>query len=325
MGDLLPWRLAWQVALYGSDGFYRRASGPAGHFTTSTHGPHAAVLAEALGRLADREGARHVVDVGAGRGELLTALHAARPDLHLTGVDVVARPERLPGGVAWLVSPGGSDLPAELRDLTDVLVVANEWLDVVPCTVATVRGGRLVEVAVDVATGRESPGGPLGPDDEAWAAAHWPADGLPDGARVEVGLTRDRVHADLLSRVRHGTVLVVDYAHDRTTRPLQGTLTAYRDGGIVDPVPDGSCDLTAHVALDTLDTDLVDTQREALRALGVTGNVPDHSLARTDPLGYLGALSRSSAEASLLDPRGLGGFGWALTRLPRSGATGAAD
>ena len=70
---MVPWREAWHEALYGAAGFYRGAEGPAGHFTTSTHGPLGAALAEAIGRLADREGARHVVDVGCGRGELARA------------------------------------------------------------------------------------------------------------------------------------------------------------------------------------------------------------------------------------------------------------
>ena len=320
----LPWRDAWQRALYGTGGFYRRTGGPAGHFTTSAHGPLAAPFARAVAALAEREGATRVVDVGAGRGELLRALHTAAPHLELTGVDVVRRPDDLPEDVAWLVSPGGGDLPTDLRDLTDVLVVANEWLDVVPCTVAEVRSGVPHEVRVDAGSGQETLGDPLGADDAAWCARHWPAADLPDGARVEVGRSRDLAHADLVSRVARGTVLVVDYGHDRDTRPPAGTLTAYRDGGLVDPVPDGSCDLTAHVATDTLGADEVRTQRAVLRDLGLTAAPPPHELARTDPLGYVTALSRASAEASLLDVRGLGGFHWALTRVPRTAAPDAA-
>ena len=135
----------------------------------------------------------HVVDVGCGRGELLTHLAAQRPDLRLTGVDVVARPDDLPDAVGWLRSPGGAALPAELTDLDDVLVVAHEWLDVVPCTVAeVVAPGRLAVVLVDPATGQESHRWASPTDDElAWCARHWPVEGLPVGARVEVGLTRD--------------------------------------------------------------------------------------------------------------------------------------
>ena len=314
---VVPWRDAWNEALYGPEGFYRRAEGPAGHFTTSAHGPLGAVLAEALGRLADRERATHVVDVGCGRGELLAHLHDARPDLRVTGVDVVDRPAALPAAVEWVRAPGGSGLPDALHDLSDVLVVAHEWLDVVPCTVAeVVAPGRLAVVLVDPVTGTESLGGPPTPEESAWCSRHWPVEGLAVGSRVEVGAARDAAWADLVARVRRGTLLAVDYGHTRGERPAHGTLTAYRDGALVAPVPDGSCDLTAHVAVDALDHDEVTTQRTALRDLGVVARTPDVALARTDPTGYLAALARSSACAALTDPGGLGGFWWVLRRVP---------
>ncbi|HEV7145449.1 MAG TPA: hypothetical protein VGN48_00485, partial [Pedococcus sp.] len=83
--DAIAWELAWQDALYGANGFYRRTAGPAGHFATATHGPAGGILAEALVTLALQHGLTHVVDVGAGRGELLAHLHAAQPSLRLTG------------------------------------------------------------------------------------------------------------------------------------------------------------------------------------------------------------------------------------------------
>ncbi|HET7762464.1 MAG TPA: SAM-dependent methyltransferase [Phycicoccus sp.] len=315
---MVPWREAWQDALYGPRGAYRAAAGPAGHFTTSTHGPLGAVLAEAVGRLAGREGTHHVVDVGAGRGELLTALHSLRPDLRLTGVDVVARPSGLPRTVDWLVSPGGPDLPDALADLDDVLVVAHEWLDVVPCTVAeVVAPGRLAVVLVDPATGEESLGGTPDPGELAWCDRHWPVDHVPVGARVEVGWSRDRAWAGLVDRVRRGTLLAVDYGHTRAERPLHGTLTGYRAGELVDPVPDGSCDVTAHVAVDSLDHDELMTQRAALHALGIRAETPARDDAARDPAGYLAGLARASAVAALTDPGGLGGFSWVLRRVPR--------
>ncbi len=315
---MVPWREAWHEALYGPRGFYRGVEGPAGHFTTSTHGPLGAQLAEALGHLADREGVHQVVDVGCGRGELLTHLALQRPDLRLTGVDVVPRPANLPDAVAWWRSPGGGDLPAVLTDLDDVLVVAHEWLDVVPCTVAEVVGpGRLAVVLVDPRTGEESAGGALTDDELGWCARHWPVGDLPVGARVEVGLARDVAWRDLVSRVRAGTLLAVDYGHTAGDRPVGGTLTAYRAGVVVAPVPDGSCDLTAHVAVDSLEHDEVTTQRSALHALGARARTPDRELARTDPAGYLAALAAASALGALTSPDGLGGFLWVLRRVQR--------
>jgi SAM-dependent MidA family methyltransferase len=88
---------------------------------------------------------------------------------------------------------------------------------------------------------------------------------------------------------------------------------------MVAPVPDGSCDVTAHVALDSCAfagecagavTTTLTTQREALRALGITGTRPSLDQARSDPRGYLLALTRASEEAELIAAEGLGGFGW---------------
>jgi SAM-dependent MidA family methyltransferase len=315
---MVPWREAWHEALYGPGGFYRGSEGPAGHFTTSTHGPLGAPFAQALGRLADREGVHQVVDVGCGRGELLRHLAAQRPDLRLTGVDVVPRPAGLPEAVAWLRSPGGGDLPPQLTDLDDVLVVAHEWLDVVPCTVAeVVRPGRLAVVLVDPSSGEESTGGAPTDDELAWCASHWPSGDLPVGARVEVGLARDLAWRDLVARVRNGTLLAVDYGHTAGERPVGGTLTAYRLGAVVAAVPDGSCDLTAHVAVDSLEHDEVTTQRAALHALGARARTPAHELARTDPPGYLAALAAASSLRALTSPDGLGGFSWVLRRSHR--------
>ncbi|MEO7422107.1 MAG: SAM-dependent methyltransferase [Ornithinibacter sp.] len=327
---MIQWREAWQHALYGPEGFYRSTDGPAGHFSTATHGSIGAPFARAIATLADRERATHVIDLGCGRGELLRHLHAARPDLLLTGVEVVERPPSLPDAVAWVRSPGGAMLPESLRDLEDVLVVANEWLDVVPCTIAeVVDPGTLAVVLVDPTTGAEGrPGGgsalsgPTGSsttvapttDELDWCARHWPVGDLPVGARVEIGLARDLAWRDLLSRVRRGTALAIDYGHTAAARPADGTLAAYRSGDRVAAVPDGTCDLTVHVAVDSLAADDVLTQREALRGLGLTGRLPSHALARKDPRGYLAAVARASSEGALMRPDGLGGFWWVLQR-----------
>ena len=130
-----------------------------------------------------------------------------------------------------------------------------------------------------------------------------------------MGRARDEAWADLVSRVDSGTLVAVDYGHTGTARPAGGTLTAYASGQLTTPVPDGSCDLTAHVAVDTLDADVVRPQREALQALGLTGATPAHALARADPRAYLAGLEHASTEAQLLDRDGFGGFWWAVKRV----------
>ncbi|MBC9822351.1 SAM-dependent methyltransferase [Terrabacter sp. MAHUQ-38] len=336
--------------MYAVDrGFYVVRGGPAAHFTTAAHGPTGAALARALLALPDHP-VRVVVDLGAGRGELATHLVAAlewsvphapdrtepttrpagdlewslphapgrtEPTTRVVAVDVVDRPEGLDDRVEWLRSPGGAALPDALHHLDDALVIAHEWLDVVPCTVAEVGpDGVLREVLVDASTGEELLGPRLSGADLRWVEQHWPTS--QPGDRVEVGLDRDRAWADLVARVGSGTLVAVDYGHTAPGRPTRGTLTAYAGGGLTVPVPDGSCDITAHVAMDTLDADVVQTQRDALRALGLSGATPSHELATSQPLAYVAGLERASAEARLLDPDGFGGFWWAVKSIQRA-------
>ena len=376
----VPWEVAWGEALYGPDGFYRREVGPAGHFTTSAHGPLGAAFASALLTLAAREGLGTIVDFGAGRGELLGHLHAgasasasasasagasasasagvsagagpsasagasasasagagagagagqdgpappagptpppgppAPPALH--GVDVVPRPAGLPDDIGWTVTAGGGAV-TDLRRLDPALVVANEWLDVLPCPIVEVdRFGttRYVHVERD---GSESLGDPVRGADAEWLASWWPTSASGPGQRAEVGLPRDRAYAALLASCPPGSlVIVIDYGHLRSERPAHGSLTGYRRGALAPPMPDGSCDLTAHVAMDSLGADRLLRQGDALRQLGLSGARPAHELSRRDPLGYLAALSSASAAAALMAAGGLGDFWWAQSRVP---------
>ena len=313
-----PWAAAWQAALYGPTGFYRQDRGPAGHFATSTQGGPlmGSVLAAALVRLMGERGLHTLVDVGCGRGELLTEISRLAPALRCVGVDVVARPD-LPAGVEWVRSPGGAILPPELSDLTGTLLLAHEWLDVVPCPVGQVDGrGVLREVLVDPMTGQERLAGAVDGSDLEWCRTWWPTvvgPGARPGDRVEVGRTRDEAWGALVSRLRSGLAVAVDYGHTRADRPAAGTLTGYRGGRQVAPVPDGSCDLTAHVAMDSLGADELVDQRTALRRLGVSGATPPRELATSDPTAYLAALSTASAATALTARGSLGDFSWALT------------
>ncbi|MFG3714814.1 SAM-dependent methyltransferase [Micromonospora sp. NPDC047730] len=396
------WRDAMDRALYGPGGFFVAGSGPADHFRTSVHASPA--FAAALLRLVEQVDAAlghpavlSVVDVGAGRGELLRQLSsalgvageparsgrsglippragspatptppaAARPSLspgpasagpapstpvplasrvRLTAVEKAPRPADLPDGIDWL---------DEIPDGITGLLVATEWLDNVPLDVAvhTTDGWRYL--LVDPATGEETIGDPVEPADADWLARWWPApeagaDGIgptgsgfraarsaegssltarsgsgrpepPTGVRAEIGRTRDNAWAEAVRHVDRGLALAVDYGHLRGGRPVDGTLTGYRGGRQVPPVPDGACDVTAHVAVDSVASaggrvarcayDLV-SQREALRALGADGGRPVLSLAASDPVGYVRALAAASAVAELTDPAGLGGHWW---------------
>ena len=351
---VIGWRMAMDRALYRPGGFFAAGgTGPAGHFRTSVHA--SPLFAGALLRLIEQVDAAlghpdrfDVVDVGAGRGELLSTLLALLPGppdptrtgppdpgrthtpdsgrqvrplrsrARLSAVEIAPRPVELDGHIGWR-----RNVPASITGM----LIATEWLDNVPLDLAEVdENGRARLVLVNPATGDETLGGVVDAADAFWLARWWPLDHLGGptdgrdarpGARAEIGWPRDVAWADAVAGVRRGAALAVDYGHLRTGRPGFGTLTGFRGGRQVTPVPDGSCDVTAHVAMDAAARAVgsaytLITQREALKALGVDGARPPLELARTDPAGYLRALSAAGAGAELIDPAGLGGHWWLL-------------
>jgi SAM-dependent MidA family methyltransferase len=289
----------WREALYGPSGFFTRGEVPADHFRTAPLvGPE---LAEALLVLLDRvdfalgRPARlEFVDVGAGGGELAGAVRSLASGslgarLAVTAVDV--GPARSVPGVRWT-----SALPSSVCGL----LVGHEWLDAVPCPVVT------------------------GPSSHPWLDRWWP---VGEGERAEIGEPRDAAWADAVSRVARGAALAVDYGHVRADRVAgryaTGTFAAYRGGRRVEPVFDGTCDLTAHVALDACAEAaggewVLVSQRDALAALGLTGTAPpwaggpDPGRDRRAGAAWLAAAERASRIAELRAEGGLGSFGWLL-------------
>lgn len=326
----MTWRAATQRALYGDGGFYLRER-PERHFRTSVH--VSAVFAWAVLRLVEqvdeslgRPETIDFVDIGSGDGLLPARVLSIAPPglaerLRITAVDLSSRPSGLDARITWAHA---------VPDRVEGLIVANEWLDNIPVDVVenTTSGPRLV--LVDPETGAERLGPPPCPEDLAWLDRWWPLSG-PPGLRAEIGRPRDDAWAAVIVRLVRGTAIAVDYAHHAGDRPPLGSLIAYRDGSTTPAVPDGSCDITAHVALDAcaaageragaVATTLT-TQREALRALGVTGARPPIELASADPVGYVRALGRAAEEAELIDPAGLGGFGWLSQSRDLAGGRG---
>lgn len=314
-----------EAALYGPGGFYVRPGGPgpAGHFRTSVHasGLYAGAVARLLrwvdGRLGHPPGL-DLVDMGAGRGELLAGVLAAlEPEVASRvrpyAVERAERPAGLDPRIRWV---------GAAPERTTGLLFANEWLDNVPLEVA--EDGRYVLVARD---GTESPGGRVDGEDRVWLDRWWPG-----GGRAEIGRPRDEAWAAAVATLERGLAVAVDYSHTREARPPYGTLTGFRGGREVPPVPDGSCDVTAHVALDACAAACAGpgagtgastgtgteastgatllTQREALAALGVSGARPPLALASTDPAAYVRALATAGEAAELTARGGLGDFGW---------------
>ena len=306
------WRAAARDALYAPGGFYRRAEGPAGHFRTSVHATplFAGAVARLLCRVDEALGRPTVldfVDMAAGRGELAGGVLAALPAdvaarTRVCAVEIAERPAGLDHRIEWLAEPPRG---------TTGLLFANEWLDNVPVEVAEVDAAGVARLVLVLEDGTERLGEPVGGEPARWLERWWPLSG-EEGQRAEIGLPRDEAWAAAVATLRRGLAVAVDYAHTAGTRPPFGTLTGFREGRETTPVPDGSCDLTAHVALDAcaLPGGRVLPQREALRALGVTGARPPLALASTDPAAYVRALASAGEAAELTAAGGLGDFGW---------------
>jgi len=313
-------------ALYGPGGFYLGHDGPAAHFRTSVHA--SPLFATAVVRLLREVDATlghpdqlAFADLAAGRGELISAVYEQLDGdpladrVRLVAVELAERPAGLPGAIEWLDElPGGGGKAGER--LTG-LVLANEYLDNVPCDVVelTASGLRQVLVAMD---GSEQLGAEPDPAALSWLAEWWPLSEV--GQRAEVGRRRDTAWRATVGRLARGVAVAVDYSHTRDARPPLGTLTGYAHGRQVEPVPDGSCDITAHVALDSCAEagrpsatwSLTLSQRQALRRLGISGERPEHAMAGRDPSGYLRALARAGQAAELTAEGGLGEFGWLI-------------
>ena len=348
----MNWAQAWRASLYGPGGFYVSGpgadQGPAGHFRTSVH--VGVAFHRAMARLllqVDAELGRpeqlDLVDVGAGRGELVTGVLNELPTDVVSRVrpvclDVRARPRGLSDCIEWHEGVAPQSLALVSPSGVMGLMVAQEWLDDIPCDVIEIDGQghqRLVLVDDD---GRELLGPALddstgcagydvdGAAAQQWLQSWWPV-ALP-GGRAEVGLPRDAAWAGLTAQLRAGTALAIDYGHVRSGRLAGrydvGTLSAFASGRQIDPVPDGWCDLTAHVAMDACadagraDSDEVTLtrQRDALSELGVSGTLPLREQAVVDPTAYADALQCASQGTELRDRTGLGAFWW--LRLDRA-------
>lgn len=319
------------AALYGPGGFYARGEPPARHFRTSVHvSPSYAAAVWELLRQVDaglgHPGRLDLIDVGAGRGELLEQVLAAAPGAGVApglagriaaiAVEIAPRPAGLDPRIGWQPVP-----PAGITGL----VIASEWLDNIPLDVVELTAAGPALILVDPATGAERPGCPPDRADLDWLRAWWPL--VACGDRAEVGRTRCEAWAGVIRRIDRGVAVAADYGHRRAARPARGTLTGYLEGRAVTPLPDGSRDITAHVALDACAVagtaagageSVLTTQRAALRALGLDARRPPLALAATDPDRYARALSQASMDAELMDAEGLGGFGWLVQAVGTS-------
>jgi SAM-dependent MidA family methyltransferase len=297
---------AMQRSLYGPAGFFVRHR-PADHFRTSvTASPLFAQAIAAIVAQADRALGHPdrltVVDVGAGQGELLTGLlRRLTPNdrIEAVAVELAPRPDGLDPRIAWRREP---------PERFEGVLLATEWLDNVPLDRAVLGDDAILRYP--------ETGDVLDEADRAWVDTWWPL--TEPGEIAEIGRRRDEAWQAALGRIERGIALAVDYGHLRSDR--RTTLTGYLHGRQVPPRYDGSSDITAHVAIDSIAASAavgvhVEKQREALRALGIDGARPPLELASEDPARYVRELAKASQAAELTDPGGLGDHWWVRVDL----------
>ncbi|MEO8329474.1 MAG: SAM-dependent methyltransferase, partial [Candidatus Nanopelagicales bacterium] len=176
-------------ALYGAQGFYRQGQRPDDHFRTSVHATP--LFSSAITRLIvevdtqlDHPDPFDVVDIGAGRAELLHSLLSSLPEqlvrrARFTAVEVVERPDDVDPTIAWTTA-----LPTGINGV----ILANEWLDNIPVNVAERSDRGVAQVLVDE-DGTESLGEAVSTGDQDWLVRWWPL--TEDvGDRAEVGASR---------------------------------------------------------------------------------------------------------------------------------------
>lgn len=265
-----PWSIAWRSA---NTRFYEDRKAEE-HFRTSIHsGPE---IAQEVGRLITGYQAALgsddfvVIDVGSGSGRLLEELTTFVPaGITLMGVDIRERPSGLDPRILWRrieIDGSTQDVTGFDGDTTGV-VIAHEFLDDIPCTVVELDDDLVPHlVLVDEANGAEVIGPPLRDPaahrligeatdgHSGWLDAWWPP--TRPMARREIGIERERIWSILTRIVTSGYAVAIDYAHPREERSVglwdAGTLRGFASGSPRSAIPDGSVNITAHVALDAL-------------------------------------------------------------------------
>ncbi len=270
-----------EVSLYHPEyGYYRRQRDPFGregdYYTAEQIQPVFGILIsqrirqlyEELGHPADFA----VVELGAGRGEMASALAEFR---------------------YFPLEAGRGKWPPPFTGV----VFSNEFFDALPVHVAVKRGRRFKQMLVSLAEERFT--WIEGPPVEGGAAAYLAryASGVEEGAWVEVNLDALRWMDQIAAHLQRGYVLTIDYGY--TARELfsfpKGTLMGYRRHTALENVlaEPGEADITAHVCFTAL--------QESGEAAGL-GLVKLQNLSRTlaeagEPDNFARALaSQSPAE-----------------------------
>ena len=333
VGGPMPFEEFMAACLYDSDaGFF--TSGPVrsvqeGDFLTSPE------ISPWFGRMLARfvrtersfaEPPYRVVEVGAGSGSLIRPLSE---DLGGEGYDYHAVEASPAARDALTDVLGEGHVHASLDDLPghfNGVIIANELLDNVPCSLAIRSGDGWVERWVGATDDRFGfVTAPARPEVTAWCDAY--AGTVPEGGMVEVQLRATEWIESALLHLNRGALVVIDYggtAEELEPRRTQGTLRTYRNHHLgPDPLLEpGATDVTIDVnftamlaAAESADT-IVEIRRQDdfLGSLGLRAVVSDlrhreRDLTRSeDAIQRLILRSEATDAETLLHPRGLGDF-----------------
>ncbi len=319
-GGSIPFEKFMDLALYGPDGFYSLSgrAGRRGDFITSPEvGPlFGAVVSRAIDHVWTSLGGPEdfcIVEVGAGPGTLARSIRAAAPQCLNNGryvaVEVSAAQRGLhPDGVESV-----DELPTHIEN---GVVIANELLDNLPFELWVFDNGWRKSHIIEQGDGFAEI---LLPDDVPEC--------LPSrvrhGSRAPVHTGATKWLDDVLSKLAHGSVIVIDYCTPLTAEvasmPWREWLRTYaghqRGSHYLRDV--GEQDITTQVCIDQLvavrEPDAVRSQSQFLQRWGIDELVAEGKRIWADnaarpTLEAMKMRSRVGESEALLDESGLGNF-----------------
>ncbi|MEI6693551.1 MAG: SAM-dependent methyltransferase [Actinomycetes bacterium] len=301
---MMKWAQAWGTA---NAQFYTRERAE-DHFTTAPNVSTATaqILAGYAEQLASELETIHLVELGGGNAVLMNQLcqllDARQIRYQATIVELRPRPANLPENIEWIQGSAPDALPDEVVGL----IFAHEFLDDVGMGIAQrINLKSLRHVLVDPLTGNESLGVEISNEEQAWIDQWWPT----NQERIEIGLSRDAAWAGIVSHLKAGMAIAIDYAQG--TSPV-ASMMGFRQGVQLRPMPDGSMNLTAHVVIEscaaavTANQSLITTQQELIDRFF------DHEGSRSSAAEQLQGLARKSQWEQARDPSSFGAFAWLI-------------
>ncbi|MCH9677774.1 MAG: SAM-dependent methyltransferase [Actinomycetia bacterium] len=250
MSPYISWLNAWESAAFGPDSFYgefgKGGSNPYNHFDTAVKSDPdlAAKLFPYLQEACVKSGSPSnflILDAGGSDGSLINELKT------------LISQNKLNWKTQIFDVSSGDVRKIPIREQFGV-VIAHELLDDIPLSVVEYDEDMTARtVLVDPDTGHEILGEPISQAESEWLHNWWPQ--TVAHARREIGITRDHAWSKLTQVFQTGRAIAVDYSNSREQRSLgtfdAGTLTGFQRGKSVRPIPNGTVNITAHVALDS--------------------------------------------------------------------------